>query len=486
VDGNLPPTLEEAQSVRKTTITDVERAAFEKLYKTFNTQGQGRKKAKGGEQEDQDQVADEYYEDDEDLSSGSLDKMFDAVLQGSPRSQVAQRGAMTSQPRTSNVGGISSGQETQALDPDTSRNKKMLATKAEKERFKKLRLEERERVDNLLKYAQTDRELWQILEHEVFDQLRKLNLDETDPSKKDIPKPNVTKFKPKPPTNSTVDTRILFPNYPHHLLTALVTLRTHFPGSPLALTILPTIKAIGRSSYALGATPKLYKHLLRTAWLQQSSYTMIDTLLTDMESNIVEFDLDILEVLDAVIKEHEMATNGRLGREMQMVYGMDMWMEGIRKIKVWRGIVADRLGVQHEEAVQERPARQPERPLREDSRRMYMNPERAARENTRPAFKKLERGTRGGDDARRGNRKQVVRNAGYTPLVEGAQPLESGNSAESGSVVRFVGVSTVDAAAKNVKLDDVHREGDIDAKVERTHEESSSLGDMDSSPKVLL
>jgi hypothetical protein len=504
-DGNLPPALEEAQSARKTTITDVERAAFEKLYKTFNTQGQGRQKNKSIGHEEQDQIADEYYEDDEDLSSGALDKMFDAVLQGSPRSQVVQRGVMNSQPRTSNSGGVSPGKETQALDADTPRNKKMLATKAEKERFKKLRLEERERVDNLLKSAQSDRELWRILEQEVFDQLRKLNLDETDLSKKDSSKPNVTKFKPKPPTNSTVDTRILFPNYPHHLLTALVTLRTNFPGSPLALTILPTIKAIGRSSYALGATPKLYKHLLRTAWLQQSSYTMIDTLLTDMESNIVEFDLDILEVLDAVIKEHETATSGRLGREMQMVYGMDMWMEGIRKIKVWRGVVADRLGVQEkEDNIQERAVRQFERaeqPVREDPRRMYMNSERAARGTTWtaskksdraagadawPGFKKLELARRNDDD-RRGNQKQGARNAGYTPLVEGAQPLQSGNnSATIGSVVRFVGVSTVDTAAKDIKHDDVHRKKDVDAQVEHAHEENGSLSNTDLSPKVIL
>ena len=335
VDGNLPPNIDEAQSARKTTITDTERAAFEKLYKTFNTKGQGRSKGKDGEHEELDQIADEYYEDDEEGSSNSLDKVFDAVLKGSPRSQDARRDGRRIPP---NKTGESArpGKDGIATETSTPKSKLKLAKAAEKERIKKLRLEERERVDRLLKSAQTDQQLWKTLDSEVFDQLRKLDLDAPKSAKKD---------KSKAQNPGTLDTRILFPNYPHHLLTAVQTLRTHFPTSPLPLTILSTIRSLGRSSYALGATTQLYRLLLRTAWLQQSSYTLIDTLLTDMETNIVEFDHSILEVIEAVIREHDMARSGRLGREMQMVYGMEMWIEGTRKMRSWKKVVAEKLGV---------------------------------------------------------------------------------------------------------------------------------------------
>lgn len=84
-----------------------------------------------------------------------------------------------------------------------------------------------------------------------------------------------------------------------------------------------------------------------------------------METNIIDFDMAILEVLDSVIREHELARTGRLGREMQMVFGMEMWGEGIEKIKNWREVVAGRLGVQDQPVVKEYVAPAVRRPLRE-------------------------------------------------------------------------------------------------------------------------
>lgn len=350
-DGNLPPTFEEAQSARKTTITGSERAAFEKLYKTFNTQGQGRSKDSNGEHEELDQIADEYYEDDEESSSNSLDKVFDAVLQGSPRIRNAQRDGINAKSKTKK----SADAPVKTIDlsgVETPQEKRKFAARVEKERIRKLRLEERERIDTLLKSAPTDIHLWQTLEREVFAQLRKLDLDNpttTTPVKKEPRSKNRQKPAPPTPANKTnVDTRILFPNYPLHLLTAIKSLRTSFPRSSLPLAIIPTIRALGRSSYALGATTALYKALIRTAWVQQSSYALIDTLLTDMEANMVEFDLGTLDLLDGILRENDMARAGKLGTEMQMLYGLEAWVEGVGKIGKWRSVVAERLGVREE------------------------------------------------------------------------------------------------------------------------------------------
>jgi hypothetical protein len=361
-EGALPPTIEEAQSARKTTITDTERAAFEKLYRTFKAQGQGRSKNHDGEHDELDQIADEYYEDDEDSSSNSLDKVFDAVLQGSPRLRHAQKDGTSLVPNLKKTGEPwAPGTEDASTVPDTPQNRKKLAVKAERERIKKTHLEERERVDELIKTSQTDFQVWRVLDREVFDQLRELDLDKANmTSKKEPSKPNSQKTKGKPNTATAVDTRMLFANYPHHVLTALQVLRSHFPRSPLPLTILPTIKALGHSSYALGATTQLYKHLLRTAWVQQSSYTMIDTLLADMDAHAVEFDAEILEMLDGVIREYEMARSGKLGRELELVYGMEIWLDGISKITAWRDVVAKKLRVQ-EKMVQDKTVSKPRR-----------------------------------------------------------------------------------------------------------------------------
>jgi hypothetical protein len=400
----LPPTVEEAQSARKTTITDTERAAFEKLYRTFKAQGQGRSKDQDGEHDELDQIADEYYEDDEDSSSNSLDKVFDAVLQGSPRLRHAQKDGTSPVSNMKKAGKPSApGTEDASTVPDTPQNRKKLAAKAERERIKKTHLAELERVDELLKTAQTDSQVWHVLDREVFDQLRKLDLDKANMASTKVPsKSNSQKTRGKPTSATAVDARMLFANYPHHVLTALQVLRSHFPRSPLPLTILPTIKALGHSSYALGATTQLYKHLLRTAWVQQSSYTMIDTLLADMDAHTVEFDAGILEMLDGVIREYEMARSGKLGRELQLVFGMEIWLEGISKITAWRDVVAKKLRVQ-EKMVQDKAASKPQR---ENRRHVGNNNVRQTRERSQ-------------DDGSHSMRTQHDKESDSIPFVDG-------------------------------------------------------------------
>ncbi|KAF1835037.1 hypothetical protein BDW02DRAFT_568458 [Decorospora gaudefroyi] len=334
------------------TITETEFAAFQKLYKRFDAQG--RQEKARDDVDELDQIADEYYEDDEEPAPPSLDTVFDEALQGTRRKpKDRDEDALLPMDKATRVG----------------RKKSAMP---EAVQFKEMRLAERERIDNLLRTAPTDRALWQVLESEVIEKIRALDLDDANmptappPPTNDDAQPTsqptthpdtsttTTKRKPKPskpkklnykPNPPTTTSRILCQNYPHHLLTALTTLRTHFPSSPLPASLLPTIKALGRSSHALGATTTLYKNMLRTAWIQQASYPTIDALLLEMDSLAMDLDADILRLLDAVHKEYQQAKSGALGPEMQMVYAMDMWVEGFRKIEAWRGVVADRLGV---------------------------------------------------------------------------------------------------------------------------------------------
>jgi hypothetical protein len=403
-------------------MTATERAAFEKLYKTFKTQGQERSKDGTGEHEELDQIADEYYEEDEDGSKYSLDTVFATVLEGAPPSKDAQDAT-----------------------PDTPQSKKKAAAKAEKDRIKKLRTDERHRIDKVLESAQTDQELWKTLEREVFAQLRKLDLDAPQSNKKAASKRKAPDSKQKPADPTAVDTRILFPNYPHHLTTAIHILRTHFPSSPLPFTILSTTKSLGRSSHALGATTKLYRQLIRTAWLQQSSYSLIDMLLTDMDTNIIEFDLGILELLDAVIKEHATANSGALGRELKMVHDMEMWVEGIKKIQVWRGVVAERLGVQ---------------PQKQGPGRRVLP----------PAGEHEESGNDRGGAVRR-------------PARDGAVPWSRG---ASDAIPFVVGQSLEDGSLEDLRDGRVSQDTDAERPVEQAIEEEASEHDVDVPAKVLL
>jgi hypothetical protein len=347
-DGTLPPAIDE-EPARKTTITGTERAAFQKLYRKFNAEGR-QKKGKDDVVE-LDQIADEYYEDAEDNSKPSLDKVFDEVLKGEPRLRTS-RTRPQRQKTTDNAFGQDALLSLQRTGKVEELNVNQRGERVDAAKLKEMRIAERERVDKLIRNASTDHGLWQVLEREVFEKVRELDLDNTSGTEqapktpKKSPKLTKPKSKPNPPS---VNARILFQNYPHYLITAMHTFRTEFPSSTLPFAILPTIKSLGRSSHALGATTILYRHIIRTAWIQQASYTSIDTLLTEMDNNAIEFDADILALLEAILKEHNMARTGDLGREMQMVYGMEMWLEGIKKIREWRTIVAQRLGIVSQE-----------------------------------------------------------------------------------------------------------------------------------------
>ncbi|KAF2240817.1 hypothetical protein BU26DRAFT_525724 [Trematosphaeria pertusa] len=365
-DGVLPPAEDEVNTARKSTITGSERAAFEKLYKKFNAPPGRPKQARD---DDTDQIADEYYEDDDDdPSSSTLDAVFDAVLSGKQTPRTPKPKAWKPR-KTEDLATLAK----EILRPETEkardRPKREAAAKAQK--IRRIQDEERERVKGLLEGAQTDRELWEVLEREVFGVIKSLDLDGTrkaEASKKGKGKQKDTPAQPpslpeldaaaprfptsptdniyKPPKRDTTrhDPSIVFPNFPHHLIVAAKTLRTDFPASPLPLSIIPTLKSLGRSSYALGATTSLYKILLRTAWLQHHSYTQVCSLLQDMDNGGIECDYGILNLLDEIISEYRVARSGKLGRGMQVVLGMEQFEEGIKRLRVWRDMIARRLG----------------------------------------------------------------------------------------------------------------------------------------------
>ncbi|RMZ73726.1 nadh:flavin oxidoreductase nadh oxidase [Pyrenophora seminiperda CCB06] len=344
-DSGLPPPIDQ-EPARKTTITSTERTAFQKLYRKFKLEGRQQKPKE--HVVELDQVADEYYDDEDDSSKPSLDKVFNEALQVQPR----VRAVRTEKIRATQQQAPASKDDGFDTPPKKAvRSRRARGDTVDAVKFKEMRQAERERIDSLIRNAPTDHALWKILDREVFTRVRDLDLDNantSDTTTGEIKKKKIsqTKLKPDPPTT---EASILFQNYPHHLVTAVHTLRTEFPSSPLPLSILPTIKNLGRSSHALGGTPALYKNLIRTAWIQQSSYTTIDSLLKEMDHHAIEFDADILTLLETIIRENNEASSGLLGKEMQMVFGMEMFVKEMLKIKAWKSVIAKRLGVRGEE-----------------------------------------------------------------------------------------------------------------------------------------
>lgn len=366
--------LDDAEPARNTTITGSERAAFEKLYKRFRPTRPSRRTP----EHEIDQVADEYYQEEgeNDADAASIDTLFDAVLSGRPQDANKNTTRTSKGKKPEDLASLAA--EMLRPEVDAAKNKEKNAKVAKAAKIKHAQSVERARVKALLNAAHTDRELWMVLEREVFGVIKEMDLDGQ--GKQNDTAKSVQKYTgkqqraadqsasthqapaepPRFPTSSTDkpynppkakrdlssrDPRILFPNYPTHLVVAANILRANFPSSPLPLAIIPTLKSLGRSSYALGATTSLYKIMIRTAWQQQHSYDQICSLLQDMDNGGIEPDMGTLLVLDEILGEYRDGRRGKLGRGVQVVWGMQTFDESVKQLRAWRDVVSKRLGV---------------------------------------------------------------------------------------------------------------------------------------------
>ncbi|OCT52842.1 hypothetical protein CLCR_09829 [Cladophialophora carrionii] len=114
------------------------------------------------------------------------------------------------------------------------------------------------------------------------------------------PGPDGVAISPPPEPLSHHDLQILQHIYPAALLLALRLYITHFPSSPYAFLLLPRIRALGTTSYVLGASPQFYNNLMSLVWLVRSSLREVDGLLGEMDRGGVEMDEGTYAVLGAI------------------------------------------------------------------------------------------------------------------------------------------------------------------------------------------
>lgn len=147
-------------------------------------------------------------------------------------------------------------------------------------KYESLRERERSRVEKLMQDCQTDAELWEVLEKEVFSLPEKLGIHEQNKTAQKIRK---LKKKAKAQDNEAVmDVHGYL--YSHYLNYGLNLLDTGFPKpSILAFNILPRIKKLGLSSYVLGVSTPLFIKLAEIHWKRYGDATSAFDVLDEMK-----------------------------------------------------------------------------------------------------------------------------------------------------------------------------------------------------------
>ena len=226
--------------------------------------------------------------------------------------------------------------------------------------------EYRRKLDDMLEKANTDVEMWQVLEDEVFSLVRELNArikkaertsqksrsrkaskaqtavasppPPSEENKVATQKPATGKIpyisKPLPPASlpPTVLLSILKEEYPEYLLKTLRLFRNVFPTSTFGLHVLPTVRRLGPISYVLGASTALYNETLLLMWKQEGNLLAIADMLEEMRKQGVESDHVTLALLVRLGQIRNIELAGHRGKWRKMWWGMGNGLEGWQRV----------------------------------------------------------------------------------------------------------------------------------------------------------
>ena len=209
------------------------------------------------------------------------------------------------------------------------------------------RFDERTRVEGLMESAQTDFELWDVLEKEVFTMPVRLGIvknDEQAPNAKSRSKTkrpssdressnevSNTEDKSAASENSSssnsrevLSLYVHGPLYPAYLLLALRRLNTAFHSpSQLVFSILPRIKELGLESYVLGVSTPFFNELLDIYWTRRGNLSAVLDLLEEMRHCGLYFDnrtASILNRIDTALHHLAVGRNrSGFGRALMMM-----------------------------------------------------------------------------------------------------------------------------------------------------------------------
>lgn len=220
--------------------------------------------------------------------------------------------------------------------------------------FQTLRIEDRRTLKALHK-AGTDTLLWTTLERRLFSQIALLHLDS--------PAPAAATISPR-------RRRFLMQTFPLRLVTAASVLRRQFPTSNLILAILPRVKQLGPSAYALATTSDLYNQLLAFYFRKFTDVDTCNELLQEMEDNIIEPSSSTLKVLDYILQYRtDCITKNKLGPSVKSLFTTEKFRRDFATLEKWRAKVEQSVAEQESRAqrkLQERELRDQEEEDEED------------------------------------------------------------------------------------------------------------------------
>ncbi|KAK4540362.1 hypothetical protein LTR36_009319 [Oleoguttula mirabilis] len=211
------------------------------------------------------------------------------------------------------------------------------------------------RVTSLLDKAPTDLALWSSLVKHVLDRLVATGIDPPTTPKQQaaVEAWQQTKLEIEAQTNPSVeasrkrissDLPVLTANLPIHLLHFMQVTQSTFPSSLLSLNLLPALKKLGPSAFALGATTHLYNAHMRALYAKYGPHSLhaIAETLREMDREVYDFDEETLAIILLAIKDARRFPRGHGGPALQVVWQSEGASRGVKGMLKWRHVVEEK------------------------------------------------------------------------------------------------------------------------------------------------
>jgi len=349
--NSLNPTLQSLSKItksRNTTITNSEKAVFDRIFRDIASASAVQRDEP---QDDADSAVGAYFED--------LDEIFDDAISSHERMEAAGVRAFIEQPsypRHPLLEGMSGfGSLSQQLPQPKDWGRPGTIGSESISDLSTAHLQHRTKVFGLFKAAQTDVEVWRVLETEVFALVHELDARMKEhekaakakkskstnaglpsspapkvgrPSKKSLAAAKSSEENTPKALGPTVLLSILTKEYPLYLVACCRLLRRSFPLSPYPLAILSHVKRLGPLSYVLGVSANLYNETLYLLWATKNDLHGMADLLQEMRNQGVESNNVTVAFLKAVRRRRRYELSGKNGVWRQKWWGMGPVEEG--------------------------------------------------------------------------------------------------------------------------------------------------------------
>lgn len=206
-----------------------------------------------------------------------------------------------------------------------------------------------DRVVTLIQTAKTDRELWTVLDENLFSIFRHQEEHGRDATAGKKRRSKKSDARQADPAKSTAEDDVakaralLGPSYPHLVLLAMRVFRNDFRLPSACLALFAHLQALGPVSHVMGATTPLYNEMIGLKWKSYADFHAIDELLAEMDKRGVEFDEETLSLLEEIETERATVATGDLGAVTRSLWDTHMLQEGLQRIEAWKGVVEERL-----------------------------------------------------------------------------------------------------------------------------------------------